>query len=81
MDWLLKRFTRKKDQRIAELETDLAACYGALSAFAEMAALSNIERKGRVTTFTFMRRGSYYKIETMGLMSDDVSQWKRDLLN
>jgi hypothetical protein len=42
--------------------------------------LMNVERAGRVNTFTFCRNGEFYKIETMGLMSDNLPEWKEKLL-
>jgi hypothetical protein len=47
---------------------------------ANHAFLVSIERQGRSNFFTFMRNGELIKIETMGLISDDIGQWRKDLL-
>lgn len=44
------------------------------------AHLIGISRNGRVNTFTFARAGTVYSIETMGLISDNLAQWKKDLI-
>lgn len=47
---------------------------------ADRAALMNIELKGRVLRFTFVRAGGVVHIECMGTWDDDVAGWKRMLL-
>lgn len=42
--------------------------------------LVSIERVGRKNQFTFIKDGKTYVIESMGLLSDNISQWKEDLL-
>lgn len=44
------------------------------------AYLIGIERQGRVNVFTFARGQEMHKIETMGLISDDLPAWKERLL-
>ncbi len=44
------------------------------------AYLVSIQRTGRLNKFTFMRNGSLEVIETMGLISDDLTVWKDKLL-
>ena len=43
------------------------------------AELVNIETRGRVNRFTFLRNGEAVVIETYSTMSDDVPGWKRRL--
>lgn len=42
--------------------------------------LVDIQRDGRVNKFTFSRNGEFHIIETMGLLSDDLPEWKKRLL-
>lgn len=42
--------------------------------------LVSIERDGRVNKFIFMRGEKMYVIETMGLISDNIPEWKEELL-
>lgn len=44
------------------------------------AFLVSIERKGRENIFTFLRNGKLFEIRTMGLISDNIPQWKERLL-
>lgn len=43
--------------------------------------LIGIERTGRENKFTFLRGDKTVVIETMGLISDNIRQWKEDLLS
>lgn len=42
--------------------------------------LIGIEREGRENIFTFVRGDKVHQVRTMGLLSDDLPQWKKDLL-
>lgn len=42
--------------------------------------LIGIERSGRLNKFTFCRGEELYVVETMGLISDPVKEWKEKLL-
>jgi hypothetical protein len=42
--------------------------------------LIGIERVGRVNKFTFSRDGENYVVETMGLLSDNLPEWKEKLI-
>jgi len=44
-----------------------------------LAYLVSVERNGRLNKFTFKRGGEVFQIETMGLMSDDINEWKEKL--
>lgn len=46
----------------------------------KLAVLIGIERVGRENIFTFMRGDKKITIKTMGLLSDNLPQWKDDLL-
>lgn len=41
-----------------------------------MTRLQSIERTGRMNSFTFIRNGETFTIESMGMMSDNITQWK-----
>jgi hypothetical protein len=42
--------------------------------------LIGIERAARVNKFTFCRDGEMYVVETMGLLSDNLPEWREKLL-
>ena len=44
------------------------------------AFIVGIEREGRVNKFTFIRDDKLIQIETMGLLSDNLPEWKEQLL-
>lgn len=73
-------------RRIRDLENQVATLRGALISAVEANEklsqrpfLISIRRAGRSNTFVFARNGELIQIETMGLISDDVEQWKKDL--
>lgn len=66
--------------RIAEAEERLARAEAAAQEMAKHAYLLGITREGRSNKFVFVRNGEMFEIETMGLLSDDVQQWRKDLL-
>lgn len=47
---------------------------------ANRAYLIGINREGRSNKFVFVRAGQMHEIETMGLLSDNPAQWRKDLL-
>lgn len=51
----------------------------AADAMHDNAFLISIEREGRLNKFTFARGDKLVVIETMGLISDDFGQWRKDL--
>ena len=67
-------FGLKSRQRIKTLESRVAE----LEASAVLVA---IDRNGRSNIFTFARNGETFQIDTMGLLSDDVQQWRTELLS
>lgn len=44
------------------------------------AFLIDIQRDGKLNRFFFMRNGSVHVIETYGTLADNVTQWKKDLI-
>ena len=38
--------------------------------------LRTIVRNGRMIIFTFERKGKFFTIETMGMLSDNIDNWK-----
>lgn len=67
-------------KRVKQLETELTKVRAAAEEMASYAFLIGIERNGRTNRFTFIKNGAPYVIETMGLISDDISEWKEKLL-
>lgn len=68
----------KAEQQLAALREGLA---GMELRFKERAALISIVRiDGRIVRFGFVRHDQIYFIEMIGSWSDDLDQWKRDLL-
>lgn len=67
---------------VKELEARLEAAIEANKKLASHAFLIGIERRAgsRTMQFTFARNGEIHQIETMALMSDNTTQWKKDLL-
>lgn len=69
--------SRKKFNFIKE---QLAENMKALEQAQNYAYLVGIERVGRVNKFVFMRGEEMIEIETMGLISDNLPEWKERLL-
>lgn len=46
----------------------------------QRAVLASINTTGRTTKFLFTRNGQTHIIETYSTMNDDVTGWRRDLL-
>lgn len=67
-------------KRIHELEEVINKQKVIIDHFSKQASLVSIDRVGRTIKFTFVRYGKLHTIETMGLMSDDTTQWEQDLL-
>lgn len=63
--------------RYKELFDQLTKDYAALfNERHDVARLSGIRREGRVNIFTFVRNGEEFTIETMGMLSDAIPEWK-----
>lgn len=66
---------KKYNALVAAAASQLAA----MNAVKQHAYLIGLERKERVNVFTFARGDQVVQIETMGLISDDFGQWRKDL--
>ena len=67
-------------KRIKQSEAQLEQMIQAAEKTQSFAFLVSIEREGRLNKFLFRRNGQLFQVETMGLISDDIPQWKKDLL-
>jgi hypothetical protein len=67
-----------KSQKMSLVEAENKALKQRLESIPELVAIT---RTGRLIKFTFVRNHAVYTIETMGLLSDDTEQWKKDLLS
>ena len=67
-------------KKLAEIKDSADALLKELDKMKNHSYLIGIERNGRVNSFTFARGNAVHKIETMGLMSDDLPGWKEKLL-
>ena len=63
-----------------EMRESAQALLDSLEQLKKQAVLIGIERTGRTNSFTFVRNGEVHRIETMGLISDDLPGWKEKLL-
>lgn len=66
---------KKYNELIAAAASQLAA----MEVVKQHAYLIGLEREGKLNKFTFARGDQIVQIETMGLISDDFGQWKKDL--
>lgn len=67
---------KKHDELIQKSEELLAS----LETLKNHAYLISIERSGRENIFTFSRNEELYQVRTMGLISDNLPEWKEKLL-
>ena len=65
-----------QNEVLAETLENLTAAARAMDG---RAYLFKIDRDGRTNKFTFVRGTELHVIETMGLLSDDIEQWRNDL--
>lgn len=66
--------------QLAEAQERLDRAEAAAQEMAKHAYLIGINREGRTNKFIFIRGGQMFEIETMGLLSDNPAQWRKDLL-
>lgn len=66
--------------QLAEVQERLERAEAAAQEMAKHAYLIGINRDGRTNKFVFVRAGQMHEIETMGLLSDNPAQWRKDLL-
>lgn len=71
---------RKDKERIEQLEAALAATLAYNEVLERRAYIVHIDRQQRMNRFTFQRGNETYTIETMGLISDNLPEWKGKLL-
>lgn len=67
-------------RKIKELEKQRDELLARCESLTKKSFLISIERNQRVNTFGFLRDGQIIKIETMGLISDNLGEWKDKLL-
>jgi hypothetical protein len=82
IDWRTRALLAEAELKTVRVALDSATEHlaGIELRFASRAALVSLTREGRINRFTFLRNGQMFRIETMGLLSDDWNQWKKDLL-
>lgn len=68
------------ERQLAEVQERLDRAEAAAQEMAKHAYLIGINRDGRTNKFVFVRAGQMYEIKTMGLLSDNPAQWRKDLL-
>lgn len=71
--WVSKETVNKLKTRIDELVSNLKK-------LEDQSYLIGIERVGKKNKFIFVRNNEVIEVETMGLISDDIPEWKRKLL-
>ena len=67
-------------ERNRELEKLLQNSIAANEQLQQRAFLLDIQRIGRVNQFSFVRNGEIYRIETVGMISDNLPEWKERLM-
>ncbi len=72
------KIVRKKDYE--QLEQSVEILEKEVEVLQKRPFLISIERNKRVNRFTFVRDGNLVTIETMGLISDNIKDWKDKLL-
>lgn len=80
MPWISRAKYDSIQRAVAELNRNLEQTQREFDHFKMKPFLTSIEREGRLNKFTFMRNGERHMIETMGLLSDDLPDWKGKLL-
>lgn len=71
---------RRMLERVKIAEDNAEAMRAILRTTTQQARLLAIEQTGRLIKFTFIRDNIIHTIETYSTMSDDISAWKRELL-
>lgn len=69
-----------KKEELDKLKDHIDALNVALEAASDKSILMDITTEGKKLKFLFLRGEKIFEIETMRLMSDNVKQWKDDLL-
>ena len=72
----LKKIAAEYHDICGKWETEFAKISGVSHNFLNACRLLAIHRNGRVNVFTFARGDQIFTIETMGLLSDNVDEWR-----
>lgn len=72
-----RRMLNEYHQICENWETEFAKVNGVSSEFLNACRLLAIHRNGRLNVFTFARNDDVFSIETMGLLSDNVEEWRK----
>jgi hypothetical protein len=65
--------------QMKQLKEAAEATTASVERIKDLPVLVSLERNGRVNKFIFARGEQMICIETMGLISDDFGQWRKDL--
>lgn len=63
-----------------DLKAGISNLMQQLEAFKTRPYLISIDRQGRENVFTFSRGTETYQVRTMGLLSDNLPEWKEKLI-
>lgn len=66
-------------KKVEALQAQLEAAHAALQQVEKRAFIIDITRDGKLNKFMFACNGKVHVIETMGLLSDNVEEWKEQL--
>lgn len=69
-----------KREKFEQLKEHVEELVRSLKAAEQRTVLIDITTEGRKLKFIFVRNNEVFEIETMRLMSDNIKQWKDDLL-
>jgi hypothetical protein len=67
-------------KKIDEFKATAAALQAEIEQLKKRPYLIGIERSGRLNKFTWAIGNEVYVVETMGLISDAIGEWKQKLL-
>ncbi len=66
-------------KKLIEMQNLLETHQQTLEKLKNLPVIYSIDRRGRENVFTFMRNGKTFQIHTMGLISDDINGWRKEL--
>ena len=72
-------FGRQRAKKLKEAQRHLDVMMQEVEKLKSRPMLIGINRKGRMNTFIFMKGSEMHQIETMGLLSDNLDEWKKIL--
>lgn len=67
-------------KKLDEMKQTVTSMNAALQDAGQQAYLIGLERKESRNVFTFVRGGQMFIVETFSTLSDNLPQWKKDLL-